>query len=94
MTANYESRHWNTSVPGDGRYLGSAALYTCLPDFAVDGVWTQTVESECILDASDGAEWRYWEEPPNGTSFDQDKVLPDCVRKYTTFNLLSLTQPL
>ena len=72
---------WDTSVPGDGRYLGASAVYTCRANYAVDGLWTQTMQSQCLLSNSE-ALWQYWDGPPSGISTDPARTLPACVREF------------
>ena len=57
--------------------------YTCPPDHAFVGKWTNDLQNECKWSYTyKEAIWQYWKAPGLNMTNDTNKYLPKCVRKF------------
>ena len=81
------TRVWLTNDTSKGRDMGTPVTWTCPPDHAFQGFWSNDLIKYCRFNSTlSVALWDYWEAPPDNRSnvniTDWDiKHLPDCIRK-------------
>ena len=91
------TRTWLTNDTAEGRNMNHPVSWTCPPDHAFSGVWSNELTKYCRFNWTlSVALWDYWEAPPDNRSTvnltDWDiKHLPDCIRKNYLNSFIALT---